>query len=56
MTTSLFVIAMILYNGMPILGWIISVIAMKFYPLTGEKMKEVEDYIADMEAGNSTAE
>lgn len=45
-TTGIFVIAMILYNGMPILGWVISIVAMKFYPLTGEKMQEVEDHIA----------
>lgn len=46
-TNSIFTVTMVLYCGMPILGWVISIIAMKFYPLTGDKMKEVEDYIAD---------
>lgn len=45
LTTGIFVIAMILYNGMPILGWVISIIAMKFYPLNGEKMQEIEEQI-----------
>ena len=40
---------MILYNGMPIAGWIISGIAMKFYPLTGKKMIEIEDQIAKLQ-------
>lgn len=49
LTPELFVITMILYNGMPIAGWIISVIAMKFYPLTGKKMIEIEDQIAKLQ-------
>ena len=36
-------------DGMPIAGWIISVIAMKFYPLTGKKMIEIEDQIAKLQ-------
>lgn len=47
-TTGIFVVTMILYNAMPILGWVASIIAMKFYPLTAEKMVEVEDYIANL--------
>lgn len=49
LTPELFFVIMILYNGMPIAGWIISVIAMKFYPLTGKKMIEVEDQIAKLQ-------
>lgn len=52
-TTSIFVITMILYNGMPILGWVISIVAMKFYPLNGDKMKEIEDHIAAVKAKNA---
>lgn len=48
LTPELFFVTMILYNGMPI-AWIISVIAMKFYPLTGKKMIEVEDQIAKLQ-------
>ena len=49
LTPELFFVTMILYNGMPVAGWIISVIAMKFYPLTGKKMIEVEDQIAKLQ-------
>ena len=49
LTPELFFVTMILYNGMPIAGWIISVIAMKFYPLTGKKMIEIEDQIAKLQ-------
>ena len=49
LTLELFFVTMILYNGMPIAGWIISVIAMKFYPLTGKKMIEIEDQIAKLQ-------
>lgn len=34
-----------LFLGMPILGWICSLIAMKFYPLDAEKMKEIQSEI-----------
>ena len=49
LTPELFFVILILYNGMPIAGWIISVIAMKFYPLTGKKMIEIEDQIAKLQ-------
>lgn len=38
------------YLGMPILGWIANVIAMKFYPLTKEKMEEIQGEIARIKA------
>lgn len=53
MTTSIFVVTMILYNGMPILGWIISIVAMKFYPLDGAKMQEIEDQLAEIKMKNT---
>ena len=56
MTASIFAVTMVLYCGMPILGWVISIIAMRFYPLDGEKMKEVEDYIAEIKEQNASAE
>lgn len=34
------------YLGVPAIGWILNVIAMKFYPLTKEKMEEIQDEIA----------
>ena len=35
-----------LFCGLPIIGWILSLIAMKFYPLTSEMMEEVQKKIA----------
>lgn len=34
------------FVGMPAIGWICNVIAMKFYPLTKEKMEEIQDEVA----------
>lgn len=41
-TTPIFIMTMILMFGFPILGWICSIVAMKFYPLTKEKMIDVQ--------------
>lgn len=41
-TTSIFWMTMFLWLGMPILGWICTLIAMKWYPLDREKMVEVQ--------------
>ncbi len=41
-TATLFYVAMFLFLGVPVLGWIASVIAMKFYPLDDVKMVEVQ--------------
>lgn len=38
---SLFWVGMVFFIGLPILGWIASLIAMKYYDLTYEKMQEV---------------
>ena len=35
---------------MPVIGWILNVVAMKFYPLTKEKMAEIQDEIARIKA------
>lgn len=43
MTTGLLWVALITALGFPVLGWVISIIAMKFYPLTKEKMVEVQE-------------
>lgn len=49
-TTPVFVMAMFLWCGLPILGWICSLIGMKFSPLTREKMVEVQEKIAEIKA------
>ena len=50
MTGGIFGFLMIMYFGLPIIGWILNLIAMKFYPLSKEKMEEVQLQIADMKA------
>lgn len=46
MTTGILCVTMILYNGMPIAGWLISIVAMKYYPLDHKKMHEIEEHIS----------
>ncbi len=46
LTSGIFWVTIFLFIGMPILGWIASLVAMKFYPLDREKMLEVQDKIA----------
>lgn len=50
LTPGIFWLTMFLFFGMPILGWVASLIAMKFYPLDKEKMEEVQLKIADIKA------
>ncbi|MCL2366730.1 MAG: MFS transporter [Oscillospiraceae bacterium] len=40
-SSAIFIIAMICYIGLPMLGWIINLIALRFYDLTPEKMNEI---------------
>ncbi|MBQ3423099.1 MAG: MFS transporter, partial [Romboutsia sp.] len=44
----LFWMTMFLFIGMPMLGWIASIIAMKFYPLDKAKMDEVQAHIQEL--------
>ena len=50
LTSGLFWVTMFLFIGIPIIGWIFSLIAMKFYPLDKEKLEEVQAGIAQMKA------
>ena len=45
LTTPIFVVTMIIYFGMPILGWIVTLIAMKNCKLTKEEMVQVQKRI-----------
>ncbi|WP_078059892.1 MFS transporter [Gracilibacillus timonensis] len=52
LTTGLFAMTLIASFGVPIIGWLISIIAMKFYQLDKDKMQEVQEAISKMkEAG-----
>ena len=48
-TPEILMITILLFCGMPILGWIASIIAMKFYPLTGEKSEMSDSEIEKWE-------
>ena len=41
-TPALFWATAFLFIGLPIIGWVCSLIAMKFYPLDDKKMLEVQ--------------
>lgn len=45
LTEGLFWVTMALFIGLPMLGWIASIIAMKFYSLDKEKMEEIQHHI-----------
>ena len=45
LTEGLFWVTMGLFIGLPMLGWIASIIAMKFYSLDKEKMEEIQHHI-----------
>ena len=49
-STSLMLVSVFLMYGMIVLGNICNVIAMKFYPLSKEKMEEIQDEIAAIKA------
>ncbi len=49
-STGIFVVTMFCYLGAPAIGWICNIISMKFYPLTKEKMEEIQDRIAEIKA------
>ncbi len=55
-TPGVFWMAMILSYGLPILGWICTLFAMKFSPLSKETMVEVQKRIADKKAAAKAAE
>ncbi|WP_156291810.1 MFS transporter [Oceanobacillus salinisoli] len=48
LTISLFIMAIILKFGVPMLGYIASLIAMKFYALDDKKMEEIQAAIAEV--------
>lgn len=52
-TVELKAVGLFLFLGLPMIGWIASLISMKFYPLTSEKMDEIQVKIAEIKAGAS---
>ena len=41
-TPAIFWMTMFLWLGIPVIGWLCTVVAMRFYPLDGEKMREIQ--------------
>ena len=49
-TPAIFWMTMAVYFGLPMLGWIVTLIAMRSCPLTKEEMVQVQKRIADKKA------
>lgn len=47
-SSSIFWVTMLCFVGAPLIGWLCNIVAMKFYPLTKEKMAEVQEAIAEI--------
>ncbi len=46
----IFWITMVCLIGLPMIGWILNIVAMKYYPLTKEKMVDIQEEIARIKA------
>lgn len=55
-TPKVFWITMLMWLGMMILGWVTSIIAMRWYPLSAEKMVEIQQVNAQRKAENIAAQ
>ena len=47
---AIFWVTMASFIGAPLIGWLCNIVAMKFYPLTKEKMAEIQEKIAEIKA------
>lgn len=54
LTPTLLSMTLFLMFGIPILGWVASIIAMKYYPLDNQKMEEIQQYIAEVKEGSDS--
>ena len=55
-TSGIFWMALGIYYGLPVIGWICTLIAMKFSPLSRETMVEVQQSIAEKKAAAAAAD
>lgn len=55
-TPKLFAVTMVMWLGMMIFGWVCSIVAMHWYPLSPEKMEEVQKVNAQRKAENLAAQ
>jgi len=49
-SVAILIATLFLFLGLPMIGWILNVVAMKFYPLSKEKMESIQDEIACIKA------
>lgn len=49
-SAGIFWVTMACFIGAPLIGWIMNIIALKFYPLSKAKMEEIQDRIAEIKA------
>lgn len=49
-TEGIFWVTVACFVGAPIVGWVCNLVAMRFYPLTKEKMAEIQETIAEIKA------
>lgn len=49
-SVGILVCTLVCFLGLPVIGWILNVVAMKFYPLTKEKMAEIQDEVGRIKA------
>ena len=47
---SIFWVTMVCLFGLPMIGWVLNIISMKYYPLTKEKMASIQEEIAKIKA------
>lgn len=52
-TTAIFAVTMFIVIGMPIIGWVVTLIALKFSPLSKEKMIEIQKTINERSENNN---
>lgn len=52
-SSGIFWITMFCLIGAPIIGWLLNLVAMKFYPLNKEKMASIQEHIAEIKAGKA---
>lgn len=52
-SSSIFWVTMFCFLGAPVIGWLLNLVAMKFYPLSKDKMAAIQERIAEIKAGNA---
>jgi Na+/melibiose symporter-like transporter len=54
-TTPLKILCIVFFCGFPIFGWLLNLVAMKFYPLNAEKMREIHQVLAERKLKETAA-